>query len=76
MYLYECCVLPVVPDDQYYNNSAVTVVQHLAAINKQENIHFGITDASKQAGFLSNFNDIPSVSCLFYYPVNYQLLLW
>ena len=70
----------VVPDDQYYSNSAVTVVQQLVAINKQENIHFGIIDASKQARFLSNYITsmiyIPSVSCLPYYPVNYQLLLW
>ena len=59
----------VVPDDQHYNNSAVGVVRQLAAVSEHENIHFGIVDASKQAGFLSNFKAVPLVTCLLYYPV-------
>lgn len=62
-------MLLVVPDDQQYNNSAVVVVRQLAAINKNDNVHFGVIDSSKQKAFLSNFNAIPVVSCLPYYPV-------
>lgn len=67
-------MLLVVPDDLQYNNSAVKVIRQLAAVNEHDNIHFGVIDASKQAGFLSNFNVIPVVSCLPYYPVSCYLV--
>lgn len=63
-------MLLVVPDDQQYNNSAVAVVRQFAVVTEHSNIHYGIIDASKQAGFLSNFNNIPIISCLHYYPVS------
>lgn len=64
------CVLLIVPDNLQYNSSAVVIVRQLATISKHNNIHFGIVDASKQSKFLSNFNTIPDVSCLPYYPVS------
>lgn len=63
-------MLLMVPDDQQYNNSAVVVVRQLATVNKHADVHFGMVDFSKQAGFLSNFDTIPVVSCLPYYPVS------
>lgn len=67
-------MLLVVPNDQHYNNSAAVVVRQMATITKHDSIHFGMIDSSKQAGFLSNFNVIPAVSCLPYYPVSWYEL--
>jgi len=74
MIIRERCVLLVVPDDQQYNNSAVVVIRQFAVVTEHSNIHYGIIDASKQAGFLSNFNAIPMVSCLPYYPVSLEVV--
>ena len=64
-------MLLVVPGNQEYNTSAAVVVRQMAIVSKDDSIHFGMVDSSKQAGFLSNFNAIPAVLCLPYHPVSW-----